>query len=253
MIASIFHVGSGLGNQLHRYVMARVLAADLGVEFGMINPENFKGASFLKIDMGVPVRNLLHEFHEEKILNADNKDVRPYDPKIKKIKDFTLIDGEFQSEKYFAHRLPEIREWLKCEQIPFNIMFAAPEDTCIINFRGGEYKGVPDLYLEQGYWDSALAYMREKNPRMKFGIVTDDFDAAWKFFPNFDIRHSIEADWSAIRYAHNLILSNSSFAILPALLNENAKHIVAPRFWANHNKGGYWQLPQNEYSKFTYL
>ena len=35
MIVGTFWKGSGLGNQLHRYVMTRVLAADKGFEFGM--------------------------------------------------------------------------------------------------------------------------------------------------------------------------------------------------------------------------
>ena len=43
MIAGIFHKGSGLGNQLHRYVMTRCLSLDKGMEFGMVNPELFKG------------------------------------------------------------------------------------------------------------------------------------------------------------------------------------------------------------------
>ena len=56
MIVGVFHQGSGLGNQLHRYVATRVRAADLGVDWGMLyNPdgsgkvEGFKGSSFIDI------------------------------------------------------------------------------------------------------------------------------------------------------------------------------------------------------------
>ena len=49
MIAGIFHQGSGLGNQLHRYVATRVLALDKGYEWGMENPELFKGKNFMSV------------------------------------------------------------------------------------------------------------------------------------------------------------------------------------------------------------
>src|SRR5690348_4619876 len=52
MIAGIFHSGSGLGNQLHRYVATRVLALDKGYEFSMVAPELFKGKGFMNLDMG---------------------------------------------------------------------------------------------------------------------------------------------------------------------------------------------------------
>jgi hypothetical protein len=35
-------------------------------------------------------------------------------------------------------------------------------------------------------------------------------------------------NWKSIRWAKHLIISNSAFAILPALLNENVKEVVAP-------------------------
>ena len=53
MISGIFHKGSGLGNQLHRYVATRVLALDKGYKFSMVAPTNFKGESFMKLDMGI--------------------------------------------------------------------------------------------------------------------------------------------------------------------------------------------------------
>ena len=43
MIAGIIHNGSGLGNQLHRYIMTRVLAMDKNLDWGFIGKENFKG------------------------------------------------------------------------------------------------------------------------------------------------------------------------------------------------------------------
>lgn len=247
MIAGIFHKGSGIGNQLHRYVMTRCLALDKNLPFGMIHPENFKAADFMRLDMGVPVADLKHEYNEAKLINEHGQNVADYDwDGILKIKDFTLIDGEFQGEKYYQHHLTEIGKWLKVR--PLEIIAT----VCIINFRGGEYVGVPDLFLPMKYWDEAVRMMRGINSNMIFEVHTDDEETAQKFFPDFKIIHNPEINWRAIRYAPYLILSNSSFAILPALLNRRARMIIAPKFWAGHNKG-YWQQRQNVYNRFTYI
>ncbi len=251
MIAGIFHKGSGLGNQLHRYVMTRVLAQKNGWQFGMMYPENFKGASFMKLDMGVPVKNIEGEFHEMKDMNEFGNDVRGYDEGINDIEDFTIIDGEFQDERYFGEHLDQIREWLKPEH-PTLEDTEAPDDLCIINFRGGEYVGVPDLFLPQSYWNGAINLMKNKYPNIKFQVETDDVKTANEFFPDLYIAPTdIALNWMHIRKAKHLILSNSSFAILPALLGD-AKEIIAPKYWAGYNKG-YWQLEQNKYERFTYI
>ncbi len=246
MIAGIFHEGSGLGNQLHRYVMTRVLAMDKGLEFGMIFPENFKGKDFMNLHMGVLVHGLLHEYHEKKTLK-DGNDVRDYDwDGLLTIKDNTLIDGEFQGEKYYEHHLEKINEWLAVE--PLNM----PDDLCVIGFRGGEYVGVRDLFLESGYWMAAVKKIVMSNIGIRFEVHTDDVETAKKFFPDSPCIHDVELNWRSIRYAKHLIIANSSFYILPALLNKDVKEIIAPKYWAGHNKG-YWQLEQNQYNKFTYI
>ena len=245
MIAGTFHNGSGLGNQLHRYVSTRVVATDLGVRFGMDDLDNFKGKDFMNLDMGIAPQWLQHTFTEQRIDNEHGVDIRPYDERIKEIKDHTRMDGEFQDERYFNHRLDEVREWLKVEPLEM------PDELCIINFRGGEYVGVPDLFLPKSYWETAILWMKEINPLMKFEVHTDDPATAREFFPSFPIVSNVELNWRSIRYAKYLILSNSSFAILPALIGD-AKLILAPKFWAGRNVG-YWKLPQNEYKRFQYI
>lgn len=248
MIAGIFHQGSGLGNQLHRYVMTRVVAEDLGYDWGMMQPDLFKGSSFMDLDTGESVYSdhPWNFFTEERVNNVDGVDVRGYDWGIKSILDNTVIDGEFQGEEYFNHKKDEIRDWLKVEEL------SVPNDVCIIGFRGGEYAFYPDLFLPVTYWDKAIRLMKEINPKMKFKVVTDDPETAKLFFPKFEITHEIGMDWRQVRYAKYLIVANSSFYILPALLNQNLDKIIAPKHWARHNKG-FWALPQNEYKGWTYI
>lgn len=248
MISGVFHAGSGLGNQLARYVMTRVVAYDNDVDFGMLYPENFKGYSFLQIDMGRPVHGMLYEYNEKRVNNAQGVDIRGYDWEgINSIKDGTIIDGEFQGEEYFKHARQRIEQWLKTEELRI------PENVCVISFRGGEYVHFPDLFLRQQYWQMAMAHMRKRRSRIQFHVVTDDIETARAFFPHLPITHDMADDWKMIRYARNLILSNSSFAILPAWLNKEA-YIIAPRWWARHNvSNGYWAMEQNKYKGWNYL
>lgn len=233
MIAGIFHQGSGLGNQLHRYVGARCIALDKGEVFTMVAPELFKGKSFLNLDMGMPLDiPYIIEFPAGKVVPTDTGGVE-------------IVDGEFQGEKDFMHHLDKVREWLKVEPLDM------PDDLCVINFRGGEYVGLTSLFLGEEYWQQAISLMRMKYPKIRFEVHTDDPATAEHFF-DFPIVNDMATNWRAIRYAKHLIISNSSFAILPALLGD-ADVIFAPKYWANHNNGGAWQLPENQYERFTYL
>ncbi len=264
MIAGIFHQGSGLGNQLFRYITTRTLAKDKGYEWGMVNPFLFKGLTleagkkgFMQdLQMGSArhlefsdvlsvEQNGLKRWHEKKVME-NGVDIRGYDPEINFVEDRTIIDGEFQDIRYWGHKLKDIDKWLKVE--PIN----KGDFTCMIGFRGGEYSIFPDLFLPKSYWDEAIQKMRNIIPEMKFEVHTDDPELAKKFFPDFPVVHDIGYNWRSFRYCKYAIVSNSSFYILPLLLNDKNVWVFAPRYWARHNTKT-WALPQNYYAKFNYL
>lgn len=257
MIHGIIHKGSGVGNQLHRYVMTRVLAADKGYDFGMIAPEFFKARSFMPdtsmgeaYQYGVGVAYDI-EYPSGKVLPKTTLPVweeatNYYNPEINFIPDGTIIDGEFQDERYFMHRMDDIRQWLWTEPLDM------ADDLCIINFRGGEFTLFPELFLPNSYWEEGINIMLKENPNMTFEVHTDDEATATRIFPQFEVIHDVALNWRSVRYAKYLILANSSFPILPALMNENAKLIIAPRYWARRNTGE-WNMPQNYYKSFNYI
>jgi hypothetical protein len=269
MIYGIFHKGSGLGNQLFRYVATRVTALDKGYDFSMVNPEGFKGASFLRLNMGKQNKDVRLDFHieepsgkviphtelalwEEKKVIENGIDIRGYDPEINFLEDNVVIDGEFQDERYWKHREEEVRKWIR-PQAPLEYLdYFTKWDLCVIGFRGGEFTAIPELFLTKDYWDDAIAEMRKINPNMRFEVHTDDPITAQKMFPDFPVVHDIARNWCAIYSAKYLIISNSSFYILPSLLNAHARKIIAPRYWARRNLG-VWALPQNYYKQFTYI
>ena len=258
MIVNCLYKGSGLGNQLVCYVTTRCIALDLGYDFGIEHPELFKGHSFLKnIDFGLPViggvtleegkpplelPNGITSYYVEKNIRhpVNGSDISPYDWDLFKIPDNTKIDGYMQGEEYFKKHKEEIKEWLKVDLVEM------PENTCIINFRGGEYVGISEVFLTKNYWGNAVKNMLDIRPDMNFHVVTDDPITARYFFPSFSISHDIANDYRSIQSAPYLILSNSSFAFFPAWLNENLKFCIAPRYWARHNiSDGYWSMDQN--------
>lgn len=248
MLATPLYKGQGLGNMLANYVTVRCLALDKGFDFGVQFPENFKGKDFMNLDMGLPVLNGITTvegqtperlpdgftcyYREEMIGQGD------YDPKIREIGDNTLIHGNLQGIEYFKHRKDEINEWLKVKP------YFLPDNLCIINFRGGEYKYVKDFFLPKNYWEKGIEMMLQINPDMYFHVHTDDAEEARKFFPNYEIISDMATNWRALRYCKYAILSNSSFAILPVYLNEDVKHVIAPWGFGRYNTGQ-WLLKQN--------
>lgn len=261
MICTELWNGQGLGNQLHSYIMCRVLAMDKNTEWGVSHTERFKGLSFMNLEFGLPViggttvyeggnpeqlpDGVSNFYREKKIENNEAADIRNYDWEgINNIRDNTKIEGLWQGEKYYEHHRERIDSWLEVEPIDLG------DNVCIINFRGGEYTIFPDLFLTKEYWNRAIAHMLSLNPNMIFRVVTDDVETARLFFPHYEIQHEIGKDWRSIRYAKYLILSNSSFAILPAWLNKEA-YVIAPWGWARHNVG-YWALEQNKMRGWKY-
>ena len=251
MIYGKFFNGSGLGNMLHRYVATRVRAADLGQGWGMVyiddgagKEQGFKGKFFINQPTLFDYPKEYKEWQEKKVVDEFGNDIRPYDPEFNFIEDNTIIEGEFQDERYWEYREKEVNEWLKVE--PLNM----PDDLCVIGFRGGEFKVFPDLFLPQQYWDEAIGRMIAMNPKMKFEVHTDDEETAKQFFPGLKVIHDIGINWRSMRFAKYAIIANSSFFILPRWLNKAIT--IAPRYWARHNTG-IWALPQNYYKRFLYI
>lgn len=250
MIAGIFHQGSGLGDQLMRYITVRTLAEEKGYEWGMMMSKNFKG-DFLNLE--IPEGKIwgnYSEWVEKEVRDENGVDIRSYDPEINFVQDNTIIDGCFEDFQYWGHNLDNIRKWLAVEPLKM------PDDVCAIGFRGGEYATNPDLFLGYDYWVPAIEKMRKINPQMKFQVHTDDKELAKNFFKqmgeDFECIQDIALNWRSVRYAQYLIIANSAFYILPSLLNQETATIIAPRYWARHNTKT-WARPACYYKRFKYI
>lgn len=253
MIYGYTHQGSGIGNQLHRYIATRITAQRLGVDYRMVfnpdasgKPGGFKCESFMIFDKSKLISELPEElniFNEKKVLE-NGIDIRSYDPEFNYIQDNTIMDGEFQDERYWEYHEHDLIDWLHVG------VSEIADDVCVIGFRGGEFSVFPDLFLTKEYWDEGIRLMKKINPDMKFEVHTDDKELAKQFFPDLNIIQDAEINWRSMRFAKHAIIANSSFFILPRWLSRGVT--IAPRGWARRNIG-VWALPSNYYSRFLHI
>lgn len=274
MIGTEFLKGQGLGNQLFCYVTARAVAEEKGYGFGTAGQETFavnihndKGMYFMDVDLGHAITpeekkhfNIFREEETRLYLGNSKHDmehgcyVSGRDEKIHHVEDNTLLYGNLQDESYFIKYIGEVKKWLRIKP-EYDSYEYSRENLCIINMRGGEYTGSLELFIDKKYWIHGIREMKKIRPDMEFMIVTDDVEAAGKMLPGIPAHHfDIGKDYVTLKNAHYLLLSNSSFACLPAHTSETLKFAIAPKYWARHNvSDGYWASEQNIYSLFHYM
>ncbi|WP_408069958.1 glycosyl transferase [Butyrivibrio sp. JL13D10] len=273
MIGAEFIKGYGLGNQLFFYVATRCLAEEKGVPFGFVNPgqvgnvfHSNKGMYFMDIDLGTEIPRedmdkftIFHEQDDRLFMGNSVHDmtngcyISGADPKFFEVEDNTIIYGNLQDQSYFEKYRHKIKDWLHVKEEAESYEYTA-DDLCIINMRGGEYTSAPELFLDRSYWLNAIRNMKKINPNMRFMIITEDEEAARKVLPEYECHHfDMGKDYVTIKNARYLILSNSSFAMMPVMSSTELKYAIAPKYWARHNiSDGFWSSEQNIYSFLTY-
>ena len=268
MIYIKFKKGQGLGNQLWNYCSGLSIAEKLGKSFQILDYENFKAKDFLKIKRFVinesqknkkfssnkykTLPTKIDTFQERLYYDADLKYISSsFDERITNIKNNTLLEGLFQSERYFFNDLLKLKRYiiLSNESIKNN---PVNSDICIMNIRGGEYKRHKNLILRKDYWEKAMKNFLNFKKIKKFIIVTDDYNYCNRLFPDLEIiSNDIEKCYSTIYNCSNIILSNSSFAYFPCKTGKE-KTVIAPKFWARHYEEKLWSSPCNIYKNWIW-
>lgn len=268
-----------LGNHMWQYASCRSIAEKLGYQWGFNSKpthDYYHGMNqmyFMDVNFGCPIEKIINEYHEPwKIYqHIDSVNINMFDSNIYNIKDNTILLGKdgalggiFQSEDYILSQKDKIIEWFKIkkdyaesyEKIIYENNLLLNDDTCVINFRGGEYKYLPTVILRPEYWRDSINYMLSINPDMKFIVITDDPSTAQNFMPfNIPIIHiDIGFDFYVVNHAKWLIISNSTFSWWAAWLNQKVNKIIAPKYWARHNvSNGYWSTGDSYTSCFQYM
>jgi hypothetical protein len=268
-----------LGNHMWQYAVCRTISEKLGYEWG-INPnpshDYFNGKSqmyFMNVDFGLPVNGIVNEYHEpwKNLKHVDNVNITMLNLTLYEIEDNTILLGDngahggiYQSEDYIIDRKEDIRKWFsikdeykeKYDNILKDMGIKLDENLCVINFRGGEYRSIPNVLLRKEYWRDSVEKMREINPNMEFVIITDDPKTASSFIPfGFKSIHvDVGFDFYVVNQSYWNIISNSTFGWWAAWLNEKTKKVIAPKYWARHNvSDGYWATGDSYTRGFEYL
>lgn len=272
VVATEMIKGQGLGNQIFCYITTRCIAEEKNWDFSILNKEilavnihSNKGMYFMDMDCGMDLQkeSFAHVYHEkeERLYVANSYHdmehgcyITGVDENLFDVEPSTIVYGNLQDESYFAKYKEQIKEWLRVKPEYDNYEYSR-ENLCIINIRGGEYANDACLFVRRKYWLDAMKHMRSIRPDMEFMVITDDVVAARRILPEVPAYHfDLAGDYTAIKNAHYLILSNSSFAFFPAFTSETVKYIIAPKYWARHNvSDGYWASEQNIYSNFHYM
>ena len=254
MIITELYDGQGLGNQLWVYAVCRSIAEKLQLPHKILSPDKFKGSSFLVIDFGVEfnkekTKSDLRDFHEH-IFYDPQLDYfsSGFDSAVLNLKPYSKIHGLFQSEEYFFGDLTLPKKYIniKASHLEKEII---PDDHCVINLRGGEYKRHKNLILPKSYWLNAMRNIRNLCNIDKFIIVTDDQRYAKALFPELPVlQGGIAECYVALYQARYLILSNSSFSYFPLKTGIDKLFVIAPQYWARFgNKYSRWASVANFY------
>jgi hypothetical protein len=269
-----------LGNHMWQYAVCRTIAEKLGYEWGINSSpthDYYRGMNqmyFMDVDFGKPVLGEFNDFHEKWTFynhNGDNVNICRLDERVYNIPDNTRLigfngafGGIYQSEDYIIERKNDILDWFKLNDVKSEeyekklneLGIKLDDDLCVINFRGGEYRTIPNVLLRREYWRDSINHMISLNPNMKFIVISDDPQCATSFMPfQIPVYHlDIGFDFYVVNKSKWLIISNSTFGWWAAWLNKNANKILAPKYWARHNiSDGYWAIGDSYTRGFTYV
>ena len=271
VIATELLKGQGLGNQLFCYVTTRCIAMRNGCDYSILGGETLAnnihsqcGLYFMELELGAPTRKedfeKVYNEKEDRLFTSNSKHdiehgayVSGTDETLLNLKESALIYGNMQAEDYFLPYKDEICRWLKVKP-EYDCYDYSQDDLCIIHLRCTDYMDSPELFLNKRYWINGMKNMRKINPGMRFMIITNDVKEAQKLIPNVKAYNfDLAKDYSIIKNAKYLLLSNSSFTYFPVFTSSTVKKVIAPKYWARHNvSDGYWASEQNIYQGWTY-
>lgn len=155
-----------------------------------------------------------------------------------------VLNGYWQSEKYFKKHLPALRELLFPGKLVYN-EGKQVDKICSIHVRRGDYLTFADKHppVTLGYLREAIKHLNAHHVN-RFMVFSDDMQ--WcrnhvnhNSFPGNHFQYSEPAegeapatDWLRMANCTHNIISNSSYSLTAAIFNPNPdKIIVAPAQW----------------------
>lgn len=243
----IVKITDGFGNQLFQYAAGYSVAKKNNMKL-YLDLSEYKENSFRKYELGK--LNIVENFADEEMLcnvnNVYKERFFNYDSEIYSIHSSTILEGFWQSEKYFCICENDILEQFTFKDMAFmknnhylNMMMAC--NSVGIHVRTQDYLIYPDSKIHYvctpQYYSNAVAEIRKIVDNPVFFVFSDNLFLAQKFLDD-DLNYILvnSDNWMEDFYLmqktkHNII-ANSSFSWWAAWLNKNKdKIIIAPECW----------------------
>lgn len=245
----------GLGNMMFQILTTKSFAYDKGVDCSF--PNLISLLNYLNSEKTYNP-NLNHSHEYLKFLTLF-KNLNTYPPhKEMKLFDFPfeyrhldlpeddfIINGFFQSEKYFKHNRDKILEWCEISSeikdiIEKKYSHVLSKETTSIHVRRGDYVKFSNHHFVQNidYFKNSIEVLKDITEI--FVVFSDDIEwCKQNFIGNNFFFVENEKDYIEICFmslCKNNIISNSSFSWWPAWLNNNKnKKVVGPVNWFGPN------------------
>ena len=155
-----------------------------------------------------------------------------------------LIDGYWQSEKYFSSIADLIRKEFSFPQASErNKILAgkmANEQSVSLHVRRGDYLGSFPV-MDESYYEPAMRYFSEKYSNVHFYVFSNDMEWCCGHlhsdaidFVDWNVGEDSPWDMYLMTQCRHNIIANSSFSWWGAWLNQNKeKEVIAPKVWFN--------------------
>lgn len=268
----IARITSGLGNQLFQYALGRHLAntnqtslyLDLSYYRQTYDTDTLR---LFKLDRFATDYRLLNTsplVYASKLTRLlPNRTLKPLaayvkephfhvDPSVQQARAaMVILDGFWQSERYFASSAGVLRRELTFRRTPgpafenFRRQIASAAVPVSVHIRRGDYVNHPEFsqsfgFLGLEYYERALAQLLTRFPGATFFVFSDE--PAWVaanlplhsphvFVQNTGLDADVD-DLQLMSLCHHHIIANSSFSWWGAWLNPRPdKVVLAPQHW----------------------
>jgi glycosyltransferase involved in cell wall biosynthesis len=228
-------LSGGLGNMLFQVAAGYSLAKKHGIEYKLYpehsatlhnHPKQYLDTIFSKL----PIVNSVDGF------STIREQQFEYSPLSLTNDRITLLDGHFQSYKYFEREVDSIRELFAPSQEMVEKLTNKfkPKDAVSLHVRRGDYTTLSQYHhnLSIDYYLNALDYFKS----YRVLVFSDDIDWCKSSFKGdrftfVEGQSDLEDLYLMSMCAHN-ITANSTFSWWGAMLNQNKnKQVVCPNKW----------------------
>lgn len=242
-------MGGRIGNHLWQYAVGRTVAEHKGFDFYV--PKHFQLGEDLFANTSTGIN---HADIRKTYRVCDRPNFRAlcgywqkYDPTVWDVEDYSELRSiGWETEKYIINNKSNIQKWYTLKTPNTNLYsgLQLDEDVCIINFRGEDFKNLPDVYVHPSFYYNSINHMKSINPNMKFIVITNDVEEGKLLFPGYPVYHfGINDDFYVVNNAKYLIIANSSFSWWAAWLNNKSRFTIAPKYWHRFNANNGWWAP----------